>query len=647
MPPKKTFLVQRTPRILRIWLASFLFIAAMLPSYAGYNTAFYLNTSSYTGTKGGNITGTVTREAISTGCTSSCDWFPASPATVTLQIPYPGTGTNPIEYYDVSSNGLYYITIPANQTIASFSIPVPQNSAVDYDRTGNLNIASGYVDGTHIQSATLKILDNNNPVAVGFVSGGTFYVGTPGYTNIIEGATGGWNQATIRFFRSYLTDARTINYSLSGSTAVAGTDYTPSIGTVTIPNEVDHVDVTITANNTNQSVDKTINVTVTSGTYSLYAPYTNMEVYIYNDFPTVDVGASSPQMIRGDTTSSLIFERETYWPNSGTPRTIHYSLAGSTAVNGVDYTPSLSGTAVIPAGGYAVTNTLTPAIESTTNGIKYLDAAITASSGYSVGANNSTSIEIDEDFPNVDILASPTMTRGESTATLIFERESIYPGVSAAKTVNYTLAGSTAVNGVDYTPSLSGSAVIPAGAYTVTNTLTPGTESSLNGTKILNLSLQPGTMYFYGAGSNAAIGILEDAPMIGVTATTSDAIQNGASGMFTITRTYGYPKSVTANFTLSGTAVAGTDYTNLPLSVTFAPYQIGTNLIVGATGSPLLTNARTVVLNLSTNNLYYLAVSTQAVVTILPPGSATNSVASPVRDNIGAGPAATQRIGSA
>ncbi len=301
----------------------------------------------------------MTREAISTGCTSSCDWFPASPAYVTLQIPYPGTGTNPIESYDVSSNGLYYITIPANQTIASFSIPVPQNSSVDYDRTGNLKIASGYVDGSHIQSASLTIQDNNNPVGVGFVIGGTLYVGT---NWIIEGATGSADQTTIRFFRDYLTDARTINYSLSGSTATAGTDYTPSIGTVTIPNESDHVDVTITANNTNQSTDKTINVRVTSGTCSYYAPYTNMEVYIYNDFPTVDVFASSSRMIRGDTTSSLIFERESYWTNSGKARTIHYSLAGSTAGNGVDYTPSLSGTAVIPAGAWSVTNTLTPAM---------------------------------------------------------------------------------------------------------------------------------------------------------------------------------------------------------------------------------------------------------------------------------------------
>ena len=172
MKPKQPNLLPRSASLLQWWIIFTVLTAVIFPCRAGYNTAFYLNTSSYTGVEGTSITGTVTREALNTGCTSSCDWFPASPATVTLQIPYPGTGTYPIQGYDVTSNGLYYITIAANQTIASFSIPLAHNTNVDYDRTGNLNIASGYVDSNHIQSASLTIQDNNNPVGVGFVCRG-------------------------------------------------------------------------------------------------------------------------------------------------------------------------------------------------------------------------------------------------------------------------------------------------------------------------------------------------------------------------------------------------------------------------------------------------------------------------------------------
>ncbi len=222
------------------------------------------------------------------------------------------------------------------------------------------------------------------------------------------------------------------------------------------------------------------------------------------------------------------------------------------------------------------------------------------------------------------------MTRAESSATLIFQRETYYAGISAAKTVNYTLSGSTAVNGVDYTPTLTGSAVIAAGVGAVTNTLTPGTETNLSGTKILNMSLQPGTMYYYGAGSNATVGILEDAPMISATASTPTAYQNATPGVFTLTRTYGYPKSITANFTLAGTATNGTSYTNLSTSVTFAAYQITTNLTVAPKTTQLLTYAQTVVLTISSNSLYYLGDTTQAVVTIAPQSSMTNSVPAPV-----------------
>ena len=117
-------------------------------------------------------------------------------------------------------------------------------------------------------------------------------------------------------------------------------------------------------------------------------------------------------MIRGDTTSSLIFYRDYYFTNSGTARTVHYSV-GDTANNGGDFTPSLSGTVVIPAGSGAVTNTLTPAIESSTNGTKTLTVTYSSGSGYTIGANNSASISILEDFPNVDVLGPFSMTRGE------------------------------------------------------------------------------------------------------------------------------------------------------------------------------------------------------------------------------------------
>lgn len=615
--------IKTAPRNGRMWLVFLLLLSWGFSLQAGLNTAFYLNSASYSTAEGGTITGTVTREAITTSCTSGCDWFPGSPAYAQLQIS--SSGTYPIDAGDVTSNGSYTITIPANQTSANFTIRFNDNTNLEYDRTGTLSIADGYVDSSKIQQASLTLYDNDSHVGVAVYSGGYYYTGWP----ILEGGTGGSGSATVRFFRDVaVTQARTISYSLGG-TATAGTDYTPTFGTVTIPQGSDHVDVAISCNNSNQNVDKTLSVTVNTSTlYQRYPGISNLTATIYNDYPTVEVGTTNSQMIRGDTSSAFVFYRDSYSTNSGTPRTLHYTVGGS-ANNGVDFTPSLSGSVTIPAGSWAVTNVLTPATESNTNGIKTVSVTYSSGSGYTIGSGNSSSIEIDEDFPNIDILASSSMTRGESTAALIFLRESYWP-VSSTKTVNYTLAGSTASNGIDFTPTLTGSAVIPAGGFAVTNTLTPATEASFKGTKILNLTLQPGTMYHYGAGSNAAIGVLEDAPLMSVIAATPTAYQNASSGAFTLTRTYGYPKTVTAYFTLTGTATNGTSYTNLPSSVTFAPYQTTTNILVGPKLTPVLTNAQTVVLTLSTNSQYFLGDTTQAVVTIAPQSSASNSISAPV-----------------
>ena len=89
------------------------------------------------------------------------------------------------------------------------------------------------------------------------------------------------------------------------------------------------------------------------------------------------------------------------------------------------------------------------------------------------------------------------------------------------------------------------------------------------------------------------------------------------------------PFSVPVIFTLTGTAVNGTDYSTLPTTVTFAANQTTTNLTVTPATSPLLTSAKTVVLNISPGSAYYLGQTTQDVVTLLPQSSSTNSVASP------------------
>jgi RHS repeat-associated protein len=99
-------------------------------------------------------------------------------------------------------------------------------------------------------------------------------------------------------------------------------------------------------------------------------------------------------------------------------------------------------------------------------------------------------------------------------------------------------------------------------------------------------------------------------------------------GVFCITSS-GWTNAFTVNYTISGTAIPGSNYTALSGSVQFAANQSSTNLTVNVLTNAALTSAQTVVLTLNPGANYYLGDNAQALVTLLPSSSLTNSVAGP------------------
>jgi RHS repeat-associated protein len=140
----------------------------------------------------------------------------------------------------------------------------------------------------------------------------------------------------------------------------------------------------------------------------------------------------------------------------------------------------------------------------------------------------------------------------------------------------------------------------------------------------LNVSHQKGG---YGMASNGVVNL--PFAFMNVQAVSPYATRVGPTpGLFTITRSGG-TNAFTLNYTITGTAIAGSNYVALPVSVQFATNQTSTNLSVNVLTNLPLTTAQTVVLTLAASSNYFLGYSPQAVVTLLPNSSLTNSVASP------------------
>lgn len=118
-----------------------------------------------------------------------------------------------------------------------------------------------------------------------------------------------------------------------------------------------------------------------------------------------------------------------------------------------------------------------------------------------------------------------------------------------------------------------------------------------------------------------------DLPQVQVTASPVAAFeQEAVPGAFRFSRTGDTSVPLTVNYTLSGTATAGADYSAFPGSVTFAAGQSSVSVSLTPVADGLPEPVETVVVSLSAGSGYMLGTSTIATVTIadsLVPGTIT------------------------
>jgi hypothetical protein len=179
--------------------------------------------------------------------------------------------------------------------------------------------------------------------------------------------------------------------------------------------------------------------------------------------------------------------------------------------------------------------------------------------------------------------------------------------------VNYTVGG-TATAGVDYS-SIGVSVSIPAGQTSVTRTVTPIADTTVEGNETAVVTLAAGE-YVIGTPSSATVTIADSVPTVTVTATDANASEAGADpGTFTFTRTGPTTLALTVNYTAGGTATAGVDYSSIGTSVTIQAGQLSVTRTVTPIDDATIEAAETVVLTLASGS-YVIGTPNSATVTI-------------------------------
>ncbi|WP_071189162.1 Calx-beta domain-containing protein [Trichormus sp. NMC-1] len=113
-----------------------------------------------------------------------------------------------------------------------------------------------------------------------------------------------------------------------------------------------------------------------------------------------------------------------------------------------------------------------------------------------------------------------------------------------------------------------------------------------------------------------AVEIEQSLPVISVGTTPTNAIENSTPGIFTLTRYSDFSNSITVNYNLSGTAINGTDYSNLSGTVTFAAGSATATVVVNPLDDNLYEFAESVILSLNTGTTYTVGTNNTATLII-------------------------------
>lgn len=424
-------------------------------------------------------------------------------------------------------------------------------------------------------------------------------------------AEAGNNPGTFTITRTGDTsEALTVNYTISG-TATNGTDYTPALtGTATIPAGQDSVTVTITpGDDLNIEGNETVGLTLTnSATYTLGVATAAVTI-VDNDFlppplPTISIAATDPNAAEAGTDPGTFTITRT--GDTSEALTVLYTVDG-TATSGIDYA-SLVQTATIPAGQSSVEVTIVPTDDADVEGNETVNLTLIEGSAYDLSGTTTATVTITDNdsfpLPTVSITAldPDAAEAGNNPGTFTIERTG---DTSEALTVSYTVGGTAAIDGTDYTPPLvTGTVTIPAGQSSVNVTITPIDDLTVEGNETVDLTLTSSAGYNLNV-ATASVTITDNdsspppLPTVRITATDGGAAEAGTDpGTFTITRTGDTSQALTVSYAISGSASNGTDYTAIAETVTIPAGESSVNVTITPIDDVLIEGSETVSLNL-------------------------------------------------
>ncbi|NCR15536.1 MAG: aggregation factor core protein MAFp3, isoform C, partial [Microcystis aeruginosa SX13-11] len=543
-----------------------------------------LNNSNYTVNENGTANITLTRTNGSDGEVS------------VILTPSNGSAVAGDDY----TNTPITVTFANGQTSKTVTIPINNDTIYEPTETVNLTLSNptgGATLGTQ-QTATLTIIDNDAVPGVIQFSNGTYSInenGTPVTAVTLTRTNGSDGAVSVRI-------------NLTNGTATAPSDYN---------------NTQVTVNFANGETSKTVNIPIVNDTQ--FEPDETVNLSLFNPTGGATLGTQTTAVL------TII--------NDDLPQ------RGTISLNNINYTVNENGTANITltrtnGSDGEVSVILTPSNGSATAGDDYTNTPITVT--FVNGQTSKTvTIPITDDSiyeltETVNLtISNPTggATLGtQQTATLSIIDNDAVPGVIQFSNGTYSINENgtpvTAVtltrsNGSDGAVSVrinltNGTATAPSdynntaitvnfanGETSKTVTIPIVNDNQFEADETVNLTLSnPTGGATLGTQTTATLTILnDDLPQPGTISFNSNSYtvnENNGTANITLNRSGGSDGEVSVILTPSnGSATAGDDYTNTPITVTFANGQTSKTVTIPITDDSIYEPTETVNLTIS------------------------------------------------
>jgi hypothetical protein len=548
--------------------------------------------------------------------------------TISGRITKGGVGLAGLNVSTSGSNGTLtdsdgYYTI-SNLTAGAYTV-TPAGHGFQFNELFNNSITVGpSFSGANFEVDDLPVVTVTAPVPTAIEGASP----TPGSFRLARtGPTGLPLTVSTLVARGTANKTGIIDYTFSPDyTAIANTPYF----TFTIPADQSFLDIAVTpVNDILTEGDETVQLILGMDAAYLNGTPATATVTIQDDdtaLPRVFL-TSSLQQISENAEGSMVCTL-TRSGSTASSLPITYSLpVTNTATNGADYV-TLSGAATIPAGATSTSFLVTPVNDAEAEATERLTISISTTGTYIADtAANAVNLRIVDDDTQVVTLTTPDNLAREADrsapgavtdpGTFLVTRTG---DTSQPLTVYYSVAG-RALHGVDYEP-LPGSVVLAAGQTQAPIIIMPRPDPYDEAAETVVLSLAAGNGgYQLGSPSSGTVTIQEfgGKPLLEVMASSAIAAEPSSNGTFRITAKGTGVSTVTVNYTVSGTATSGIDYTALSGSTTITLNSgIATrDITVAVLNDATPEEMETVILTLSPSPDYALWESTQSATLLI------------------------------